>query len=145
MFNFGIDRPQVTQSFRTFPVTLVGGAAAVPLDPSGSKQQLITSYAISNPAAGSSIYIGTAGVTAPGGANPGFEIQAGTAPAFRVNQEGRQQYELQALLAIIAEMLGCQSVQLEKIPVQVFDMSQVFAFCAVATTFTVITFPLMYL
>lgn len=145
-FNFGTTRDLVTQNFRTFTVTLVGGAAALPLDPNGSKQQLITSFGISNPAAsGGSIYIGNQNVTDPTGANPGFEIQAGTAPFFRELQEGRQMYELQQLIAMIASKLECTNVTLEKIPFVVFDLSQIFAFSTVALTFTVITFPTMYL
>lgn len=144
--SFGTQRDLVTQTFRTFPITLVAAAAAVPLDPNGNKQQLITSFGISNPAAsGGSIYIGNQGVTDPTGANPGFEIQAGTAPFFREFQEGRQLYELQALLAPIAEQLNCANVGLERIPFVVFDLSQMFVFSLVAVTFTVITFPTMYL
>jgi hypothetical protein len=145
-FNFNISRDLVTQTFRTFPLAIVGAAQAVPLDPGGSKQQLITGFGISNPAAsGSSIYIGNAGVTDPTGANPGFEIQAGTAPFFREFQEGRQLYELQGLLAQIATVLQCVNVQVEKIPFVVFDMSQFFVFSLNNVTVTVITFPTMYL
>jgi hypothetical protein len=145
-FNFNISRDLVTQTFRAFAVTLVGTAAAVPLDPGGSKQQLITTFVISNPAAsGGSVYIGNQGVTDPTGVNPGFEVQAGTAPAFKELQEGRQLYELQLILADIAKALKCTNIQLQKIPFVVFDMSQIFAFSTVNLTFTVITFPTMYL
>lgn len=145
-FSFGTQRDLVTQNFRTFPVTLVGTAAAVPLDISGSKQQLITAFGISNPlASGGSIYIGNQGVTDPTGANAGFEIQAGTAPFFREFQEGRQLYELQALIAEIAQRMNCGPLTLEKIPFVVFDLSQIYAFSLVNITFTVITFPTMYL
>lgn len=145
-FNFGISRPLVTQTFRTFPVTLTGAAVAIPLDPTGTKQQLITAWGISNPlASGGSIYIGNQGVTDPTGANPGFEIQAGTAPFFRENQEGRQLYEVQVLLAQIASVLQCENVQKEKIPFVVFNLSEMFVFSTVNITFTVITFPSMYI
>lgn len=145
-FNFGTQRDLVTQNFRTFTVTLGAGAVAVPLDPNGSKLQLITSFGISNPVgSGGSIYIGNQNVTDPTGANPGFEIQAGTAPFFREFQEGRQLYEVQSLVALIASKLECANVTLEKIPFVVFDLSQIFAFSLVGLTFTVITFPTMYL
>jgi hypothetical protein len=145
-FNFGTQRDLVTQTFRSFALTLTGGAAAVPLDLNANKQQLITSFGISNPlGSGGSIYIGNQGVTAPGGANPGFEIQAGTAPFFREFQEGRQLYELQLLVADIAEVLNCTNIGLEKIPFVVWDLSQLFVFSAVNLTFTIITFPTMYL
>lgn len=144
-FTLGLDRPLVTQQFRTFPVTLVGAAAAVPLDPNGQKQNLITTFSISNPSGGGSIFIGNAGVTAAGGANPGFEVQSGTAPAFKVIQEGRQLYELQVPLSQLLQVANCTNASLEKIPFVVFDMSQIFAFSAVNITFTVITFQQMYL
>ena len=145
-FAFGIERPLVAQSFRTFAVTLVGAAAAIPLDPGASKQNLITTFAISNPTtSGTSIFIGNAGVTAPGGANPGFEIQPGSAPAFRSFQEGRQLYELQGMLAQLVQAANCANTQLEKIPFIVFDLSTIFAFSAMNVTFTVIAFQAMYL
>lgn len=145
-FAFGIERPLVTQTFRTFPVTLVAGAPALALDPNGTKQQLITTFSVSNPiTSGASIFIGNEGVTDPTGANPGFEIQPGTAPAFKELQEGRQLYELQGPLAQLLQAANCQNVQLEKIPFVVFDMSRWFAFCTMNITFTVITFPAMYL
>lgn len=145
-FNFNIQRDLVTQTFRTFPRALIANAAAVALDAGGSKQQLITSFSISNPvASGGSVYIGNQAVTDPAGVNPGFEIQAGTAPAFKILQEGRQLYELQGLTAQIATILQCTNVTLEKIPFVVFDMSQIFAFATVNITVTIITFPTMYL
>jgi hypothetical protein len=145
-FYYGTTRDLVTQNFKTTAITLVGAAAAVPLDPNGSKQQLITGWGLSNPvASGGSVYIGNQGVTDPTGLNPGFEIQAGTAPFFKELQEGRQLYELQLLLARIAKQLQCTDVPMEKIPFVVFDLSTFFAFSLVNITFTLITFPVMYL
>jgi hypothetical protein len=144
--NFGIARPLVTQPLITFPLAVPGAGPAVCLGPLFDKSHLITSFIISNPVAGSSVYLGGQGVTATG-ITEGLEISAGTAPNFRITQEGRQLYELQALAAVIAQLINCQPPVLEKIPFKVWDLSTLFLFSANAggSQVTVAVFPEVYL
>ena len=144
--NFGIQRPQVTQTFFTFPLTVPGTGQPVALSQNFDKTKLITSFIISNPVAGSSVYMGNAGVSNTG-ANQGLEIQAGTAPNFRITQEGRQYYELQTLVAMIVQQIGCTPAALEKIPFICWDLTQIFLFSANAlgSQVTVAAFPQVYL
>ena len=146
--NFGTQRPLVTQELLSFPLVVSGTAGQpTPISTSLGKTRMITTFSISNPTAGSSVYLGGANVTTPAGANTGFEIQAGTAPVFKILQETRQLYELQALLSTIAQGLKCQPVDLEKIPFVVWDLTQLFLISANAggSNVTISAFPQMYL
>lgn len=145
--NFGTTRPQVSQTFLSFPLLVPGAGNAVPIAVNLDKTRLITTFIVSNPVAGSSVYIGGAGVQATGN-NQGLEIQAGTAPAFQIFQEGRQLYELQALQSMALQTLQCKtSVPLEIIPFICWDLTQIFLFSANAagSQVTIAAFPQMYL
>lgn len=144
--NFGTLRAQVTQNIITFPLAVPGSGNPQPISTVLDKSKLITSFIISNPLAGSSVYLGNAGVAATG-PTQGLEIQPGTAPNFRVNQEGRQLYELQTLVSMIVKQIGCVPPELEKIPFIVWDLTQIFLFSAnaVGSTVTVAAFPQVYL
>lgn len=138
---FGIERPLISQILRTFSISIVGAASPVPLDVGGNKQQLITSFVISNPSGGNSAFFGGPGVNN----TTGLEIQSGTSPVFTIDNQGRQLYELQGMLGNINAGLKCSDVPLEKIPFVVFDLSQYFLFALVNVTVSVATFPTMYL
>lgn len=145
--NFGTSRPQVSQTFLSFPLTVPGTGNAIPISVNLDKTRLITTFIVSNPVAGSSVYIGGAGVAATGN-NQGLEIQAGTAPAFQIFQEGRQLYELQALQNMMLQVIECRTqVQLEIIPFICWDLTQLFLFSANAagSQVTIAAFPQMYL
>ena len=143
--NVGLQRPLMVQTLNTRLINVT--AAALPLDPTVDKTKLITGFGISNPLAGASVYIGNAGVTIPGGNNPGYEIPAGTAPFFQIDQQGRQLYELQAPLQAINAGLNCNTslANVEGLPFVVWDLSSIFIVATAATTVTLITFPTMYL
>ena len=145
-FNFGTQRPQVSQQTITFGLAVPGAGLAVPISSNLDKSKLITTFIVSNPAAGSSVYLGNAGVQAAG-ANQGFEILAGTAPAFRVFQEDRQLYELQTLMAALLKGLSCTVPDLEKIPFICWDLTQLFLFSGnvAGSNVTIAAFPQPYL
>ena len=146
MLNYGISRPLVSQPFLSFPLAVPGACAAIAISSTIDKAKLITGFVISNPAAGSSVYLGNSGVAATG-ANQGLEIQPGTSPFFAVRQEDRQLYELQALLQQIAMAMKCQNVEMEKIPFIVWDLTQLYLFSANAagSNVTIGVFPQPYL
>lgn len=145
-FGFGTERPHVTQQMITFPVAVPGAGQAIPISQSLDSTKLITTFGISNPAAGSSVYIGNQGVQAAG-VNQGFEIPPGTAPQFRTFQEDRQLYEIQALLVTIAKALNCTNPQVERIPFICWDLTQLYLFSsnAAGSQVTVTAFPQAYL
>jgi len=145
-FSYGTLRPQVAQDIITFPLTVPGVGQAIPLSNVLDKTRLITTFTISNPAAGSSVYLGNQGVTNTG-VTQGLEIPAGTAPSFRTFQEDRQLYEVQVLLGQIAEALRCATPQMEKIPFICWDLTQIYLFSgnAAGSAVTVAAFPQMYL
>jgi hypothetical protein len=145
-FSFGSERPQVSQQLISFPLTVPGAGLAIPISQSLDKSRLITTFSVSNPVAGSSVYLGNAGVTATG-TTQGFEIPPGTAPAFRTFQETRQLYELQGLIVIIARVLNCTLPEIEKIPFIVWDLTQLYLFSANAggSQVTIAAFPQAYL
>jgi hypothetical protein len=145
-FSFGTERPLVSQQLISFPLTVPGAGQAIPISQTLDKSRLITTFAVSNPVAGSSVYLGNAGVTAAG-ANQGFEIPAGTAPAFRAFQESRQLYEIQGLVVTIARVLNCTLPEIEKIPFIVWDLTQLYLFSANAagSQVTIAAFPQAYL
>lgn len=136
--SLGVQRPQIVQQFRTFSFAV--GTAPLPIDPGSDKSKLITTFVISNPTTGASVFLGNSGVTT----TTGLEIPAGTAPAFIIQQE-RQIYEIQSLVRDIASGLQCRSVELEAIPVEVWDMSTMFLVAGAATTVSVMLLPSMYL
>lgn len=144
--NFGVSRPLVTQTGFTFPLTVPGVAPATPISATLDKSKLITSFVVSNPVAGSSVYMGFSPGISNAGANQGLEIPPGTAPNFKITQE-RQVYELQELSALIARLINCQFPELEKIPFKVWDLTQIFLFSANAagSQVTVAAFPEVYL
>lgn len=146
MLNFGTERPLVSQQVISFPLTVPGAGSAIQISQTLTKKDLITTFGVSNPAAGSSVYLGNAGVSAAG-ANQGFEIPAGTAPYFRTFQEDRQLYELQSLLSVIVRGLNCTMPEMEKIPFICFDLSQLFLFSgnAAGSQVTILAFPQAYL
>jgi len=145
-FSFGTLRPQIAQDVITFPVAVPGTGAAVVISNTLDKTHLITTFTISNPVAGASVYLGNQGVTATGGTT-GLEIPAGTAPTFKVIQEDRQLYELQIILGQIAEALNCQPQTYEKIPFICWDLTQIYLFSGAAggSQVTVAAYPQMYL
>jgi len=144
---FGTDRPLITQTLIAFPLTVPGVAPAIQMSQTLDKSRLITTFVVSNPVAGSSVYLGASAGVTNAGATQGFEIQAGTAPAFKLFQEGRQLYELQALAAAITTQIGCIPPLLEKIPFVVWDLTQLFLFSANAggSQVTIAAFPQPYL
>jgi len=143
--NFGISRPLVTQPIITFPLAVTGVAPAIVISPTLDKSKLITTFIVSNPVGGSSVYIGGAGVTATG-TTQGLEIQPGTAPAFVIQQE-RQLYEIQSLNSLIAKLINCQVPALEIIPFKVWDLTTLFLFSAnvAGSQVTIAAFPEVYL
>lgn len=145
-FSFGTERPLVSQTLITFPLTVPGAGQAVPISQTLDKSRLITTFSVSNPVAGSSVYLGNAGVSAAG-ATQGFEIPPGTAPAFRTFQENRQLYELQGLLVVMAKVLNCSLPEIEKIPFICWDLTQLFLFSAnvAGSQVTIAAFPQAYL
>jgi len=145
--NFGVSRPLVTQSGFTFPLTVPGAGQPIPISATLDKSKLITSFIVSNPQAGSSVYLGFNSGISSVGVNQGLEIPAGTAPNFRVTQEGRQLYELQTLSGLIARLINCQVPDFEKIPFKVWDLTQIFLFSgnAAGSQVTIAAFPEVYL
>lgn len=145
--NFGIARPLVTQTGFAFPLAVPGAGQATPISASLDKSKLITSFVVSNPVAGSSVYLGFSPGVSNAGATQGLEIAAGTAPNFKISQEGRQLYEMQSLSALIAKLINCQVPILEKIPFKVWDLTQIFLFSANAagSQVTIAAFPEVYL
>lgn len=145
--NFGISRPLVTQTGFSFPLTVPGAGQPVPLSATLDKSKLITSFIVSNPVAGSSVYLGFSSGVSNTGVNQGLEISAGTAPNFRITQEGRQLYEMQSLVAVISQLINCQAPQLEKIPFKVWDLTQIFLFSGnvAGSQVTIAAFPEVYL
>lgn len=145
-FNYGSERPQVVQQLISFPLTVPGAGQAIQISQTLTKKDLITTFGVSNPTAGSSVYIGNAGVSAAG-VNQGFEIPAGTAPYFRTFQEDRQLYEIQALLVSLLRGLKCAQPDVEKIPFICWDLSQLYLFSANAagSQVTIVAFPQAYL
>jgi hypothetical protein len=145
--NFGIARPLVTQIGFSFPLTVPGTGQPTPLSATLDKSKLITSFIVSNPAAGSSVYLGFTPGVSNAGANQGLEILAGTAPNFKISQEGRQLYELQTLSALISKLINCQVPDLEKIPFKVWDLTQIFLFSGnvAGSQVTIAAFPEVYL
>lgn len=145
--NFGISRPLVTQNGFSFPLTVPGAGQPTPLSATLDKSKLITSFIVSNPVAGSSVYLGFNSGVSNAGANQGLEIPAGTAPNFRLLQEGRQLYEIQDIVGKIAKLMNCQIPDFEKIPFKVWDLTQIFLFSANAagSQVTIAAFPEVYL
>lgn len=141
--SLGIQRPLVVQEFNTRAIAVT--AVAQPIDVTLDKTKLIVGWAINNPAAGASVYIGNLGVTIPGAANPGFEISPGSAPFFGIDQQGRQLYELQQPALAIQNGLECGKKEIDGIPFVVFDLSRWWIIAAGNTTVTLITLPCMYL
>lgn len=139
--SLGTLRPLVVQQFLTRSIAVT--AAALPIDPTQDKTKLITGFSIANPSTGASVFIGNAGVTTA----TGFEIPAGTAPFFGIDQQGRQMYELQKPLNEINASMQCDisKAALDGIPFIVWDLSNFFIIAAAPTTVTLITFPTMYL
>ena len=146
-FSYGTLRPQVAQDVITFGLTAPGVGQAIQLSSTLDKTRLITAFTISNPLAGSSVYLGNQGVNATPGPTQGLEIAAGTAPTFRISQEDRQLYELQVLMGQIAEALRCATPQMEKIPFIVWDLTQLYLFSGnvAGSGVTIAAFPAMYL
>jgi len=145
--NFGVSRPLVTQTGFTFPLTVPGAGQPTPISANLDKSKLITSFIVSNPQAGSSVYLGFNSGVSNAGVNQGLEILAGTAPNFRITQEGRQLYELQQLSGLIARLINCQVPDFEKIPFKVWDLTQIFLFSgnAAGSQVTIAAFPEVYL
>lgn len=145
--NFGSQRPTIVQQVISYGLA-VSGVTPTPIGviQNLDKTRLITTFVVSNPIAGSSVYMGNSGVSATG-ANQGLEIQAGTAPAFVSFQEGRQIYEMQTLVAMIAQQLKCTPPELEKIPFICWDLTQIFLISgnAAGSQVTIGAFPQMYL
>ena len=139
----GTLRPLVVQQFLTRAVAVT--TAATPIDTTLDKSRLITSFAISNPVGGTSVFLGNPGVTIAGGTNAGFEIPGGSAPNFVIDNQGRQLYELQDSLNQILAGLQCNIKPLDGIPFVVWDISTMFLVASAATTVTLIILPTMYL
>jgi hypothetical protein len=148
-FAFGTQRPQVVQQIITFPLTVPGAGAAVSIGAAQNldKSRLITSFVVSNPVAGSSVYLAMNQGVSAAGAQQGLEIAAGTAPNFKITQEDRQLYEIQILLAELVKLQKCQTPELEKIPFICWDLTQIYLFSANAagSQVTIAAFPQMYL
>ena len=145
MLAFGSERPRVAQDFTAFLVAVPIFPLFVPLSSLYDETKLITTFTLSNPLGGASVYMGGINVSTPAGNNPGLEIQAGTMPQFKVLQEDRQLYELQALLQSIASRIECTPAPLEKIPFICWDLTRIFLTSTVNVNVTVAVFPQMYL
>ena len=138
MIALGTKRPLIGQQFRTFSFAV--GVTPLPIAPDVDLTKLITTFVISNPIAGASVYFGNGGVST----TTGLEIQPGTAPVFEVAQT-RQLYELQGPLLDINAAMQCRRMEAEPLPFVVWDMTQVFLVAAAATTVSIGLFPTMYL
>ena len=138
-FNLGLRRPLIVQQFRTFAFAV--GTSPLPIEPTVDKTALITTIVISNPLTGISVFFGNQGVQPA----TGLEIIPGTSPAFIIEQEGRQMYELQAPLLDIDAGLQCRNIQPEAIPFIVWDVANMFLVSTAATTVSVALFKAMYL
>lgn len=77
----------------------------------------------------------------------GLEIQAGTAPAFTLTQEGRVLYELMVPVCWILNKLNCVPPDYVMIPFKVFDLSNLFLISNTVggTTVSGLAFPEPYL
>ena len=137
--SLGLTRPLVVQQFRTF--SLLVGVVPLPIEPTVDKTKLITSFVISNPIGGVSVFMGNQGVLT----TTGLEIQPGTAPDFVLDQGGRQLYEVQAPLLDISAGLQCRTQALDGVPFVVWDMSTIFLVATAPQLVSVSLFPTMYL
>jgi len=130
----------IAQPFETY--SLAVQVTAIPLAAFGITA-LIDAFMITTPStAANSVFIsGNPGVTV----TTGLELLAGTTVLFRVENEGRQMYELQKPLIEIAKAVDCTNVPFEEIPFKVWDMTQIFVVAAAITTITFAVFRNPYI
>lgn len=140
-FNFGNSRPRSTQQVLQFRRR----APAITQHPIQLSEiidetRLITTFMVGNPSTSSDSVMLSAsqGMIAP------IEIVPGATPVFTSFQEGRQLYELQILIQMIASQ---QARDLIQIPVIVWDLREWWIQAAGGTAIevSVTAFPLPYL
>lgn len=140
-FNFGNSRPRSTQQVLQFTRTAPGDdEPAIQLSQTIDETRLITTFMVSNFSdAPASVFLSASqGMTAP------IEIVPGATPVFTAWQEGRQLYELQILIQMIASQTAMDLIQ---IPVIVWDLREWWLRSATPTPIdvTITAFPLPYL
>src|SRR5262245_48152136 len=136
-------RPLIRQEATAFQFTVPVAPAASPA-PQLSLNSLIDSFLITVPTtAANSVFLGfDAGVIV----GTGIELLAGSSVPFRIDQDGRQLYELQHLLMKMAQQIGCTVPEIqEEIPFVCWDMSQIYLVAAAATVITMCIFKAVYI
>jgi hypothetical protein len=132
-------RPVIRQDFLATSLTVA--TVPTPLSQSLSLQSLVTSFVISVPTtAANSIFLGDGGVTI----TTGFEIPAGSAPAFII-ENYKQPYELQGPLLGIEESTKHCIADADALPFICFDPSQIYLIAAANTTISILFFKEMFI
>jgi|SRR5262249_31466622 len=137
-------RNLIAQQFQTFNIPVT--TSPQPLNAALQITSMIDSFAITVPAAAANgVVIGPdAGVTA-GPPPTGLELVVATTTQFRINQEGRQVYELQKPLLNIAQAVGCMPQTFEEIPFVVWDLTNIWIVATAAVTVSVAVFKAVYI
>lgn len=133
-----VNRPVLTQPFNTFVVTV--GATPVQLVPNQDKTSLVESFVLSVDAASASVFAGDSNVTV----GSGLEIVAGGGPALFANRNQWQQYDVMFPLLELTRTLQCRELQPFNIPYIVWDLSQWYVVCGVASSVRVAAFRAQY-
>lgn len=132
-------RPVIRQDFLTS--SLLVGIVPTPLSQSLSLQSLVTSFVISVPTtAANSVFLGDGGVTIANG----FELPAGSAPAFIIDNY-KQPYEIQGPLLGIEQSVNKCIADADALPFICFDPSQIYLIAAAGTTISILFFKEMFL
>lgn len=133
-------RPLVKQEATSFSLSVA--VTPTPIAPQLGLTSMIDSFIVTIPStAANSVFMGfDAGVTT----TTGLELLAGTSENFRIDQGGRQLYELQFPLMDLRNDKLCKTDPLEQIPYVVWDMSQVYLVAAAITVVTIAVFKAVY-
>lgn len=131
-------RQLLVQAFNVFPVVV--GTNPTPLVTSGGVTAYIEAFVLAVPStAANSIFLGNQGVTI----TSGMELVPGE--KFGPTLIGqRQLYELQFPLLKIAEALQCKLEQPYEVPYVVWDLTNIYAVAAAATTCFLLPFKAPY-
>lgn len=137
-------RNLIAQQFFTFNIPVT--TTPQPINPSMQLTALIDSFDITVPAAAANgVVVGPDGGVTAGPPPTGLELIVGTTTQFKINQEGRQLYELQKPILKIAQAVGCVIEPFEEIPFVCWDLSQIYIVATAAVTVSVAVFKAMYI